>query len=114
MDFSLTPEQEAMQKVAREFAENKICPIAAKYDESEETPLEILREMSRLGFSTLTLPEEYDGGGVDGITACLVIEELARGCAGITTSAAANSLAAYPIFIAGSEEQNFLAASSNV
>jgi len=105
MPFKLSSEQEVMQKVAREYAENKIRPIAAKYDEAEETPLEIIKEMSRLGFSTLTIPEEYGGGGVDALTACLVIEELAWGCAGITTSATANSLAAYPILLFGNEEQ---------
>ncbi len=94
-----------MQKAAREYAEKAIAPVAAKYDEENETPIDLLREMVLQGYSTMTIPEEYGGGGMDCVTSCLVVEELARGCAGITTSAAANSLAAYPILVGGSHEQ---------
>ncbi len=105
MNFSLTEEQLTMQKMARDYAENKIEPVAAECDEKNEVPMELLQDMILQGFSTMTIPQEYGGSGVDMITACLVIEELARACAGITTGAAANSLASYPILIAGSHEQ---------
>ncbi len=105
MNFSLTEEQLTMQKMARDYAESKIEPVAAEYDEKNEVPMELLQDMILQGFSTMTIPQEYGGSGVDMITACLVIEELARACAGITTGAAANSLASYPILIAGSHEQ---------
>lgn len=105
MNFDFTEEQLTMQKAAREYADKKIIPVAAEYDEKEETPVELLRDMIAQGFSTMTIPEEYGGGGMDCLTACLVVEELSRGCAGIATSAAANSLAAYPILIAGTHEQ---------
>jgi len=105
MNFDFTAEQVDMQKAAREYAEKAIAPVAAKYDEENETPIDLLREMVLQGYSTMTIPEEYGGGGMDCVTSCLVVEELARGCAGITTSAAANSLAAYPILVGGSHEQ---------
>lgn len=105
MNFYLTEEQKAMQKMARDYAENKIEPVSAEYDEKDEVPMDLLRDMIIQGFSTMTIPQEYGGGGLDGVTACIVIEELARGCAGITTGAAANSLASYPILIAGTHEQ---------
>jgi len=94
-----------MQKAAREYAENRIVPVAAECDEKNETPVELLRDMILQGYSTMTIPEEYGGGGLDCLTACLVVEELSRGCAGISTSAAANSLAAYPILVGGTHEQ---------
>ncbi len=105
MNFDFTPEQVDMKKAAREYAEKAMIPVAAKYDEENETPIDLLKEMIHQGYSTMTIPEEYGGGGMDCVTSCLVVEELSRGCAGITTSAAANSLAAYPILVGGSHEQ---------
>ena len=105
MNFDFTAEQLDMKKAAQEYAEKAIMPLAAKYDEENETPIELLKEMIFQGYSTMTIPEEYGGGGMDCVTSCLVVEELSRGCAGITTSAAANSLAAYPILVGGSHEQ---------
>lgn len=105
MDFELNTEQKTMQKAAREYAENRIAPVAAEYDEKNETPIELLRDMILQGYSTMTIPEEYGGDGMDCLSACLVVEELSRGCAGIATSAAANSLAAYPILVGGTHEQ---------
>lgn len=103
--FPLTQEQLAIQKMAREFTDKFIVPVAAEYDEKEEFPHEILRKMWENGLINLTVPEELGGPGLDTLTACLVIEELGRGCAGITTAAAANSLALYPILLSATEEQ---------
>ncbi len=105
MDFELTTEQLAMQKMARDYAENEITPIAAEYDEKEEMPVDFIRKMVAEGFSSVSLPEEYGGAGMDEVTVCLVTEELGRGCAGIATGIGANSLAMLPILLAGSEEQ---------
>ncbi len=105
MDFELTTEQLAMQKMARDYAENEIAPIAAEYDEKEEMPVDFIRKMVAEGFSSVSLPEEYGGAGMDEVTVCLVTEELGRGCAGIATGIGANSLAMLPILLAGSEEQ---------
>ncbi len=105
MNFNFTEEQLDMKKAAQEYAEKEIMPVAARFDEENETPLELLKDMILQGYSTMTIPEEYGGGGLGCLTSCLIVEELARGCAGITTSAAANSLAAYPILLAGTHEQ---------
>lgn len=103
--FTLTSEQLAIQKMAREFTEKEIIPVAAKYDEQEEFPGQVIQKMWETGLVNFTVPEELGGAGLDALTACLVTEELGRGCAGIATVAAANSLALYPILIAGTEEQ---------
>lgn len=105
MDFELTTEQLAMQKMACEYAEKEIAPVAAEYDEKEEMPVDLVRRMIAEGFSSINIPEEYGGAGMDEVTVCLVTEELGRGCAGIATGVGANSLAMLPILIAGSEEQ---------
>lgn len=103
--FTLTPEQLAIQKIAREFAEKEIMPVATEYDEQEKFPAEVIQKMWETGLVNFTVPEELGGAGLDTLTTCLVTEELGRGCAGITTVAAANSLALYPILISGTEEQ---------
>lgn len=103
--FSLTAEQVAIQKMAREFTEKEIMPVAAEYDEQEKFPAPVIQKMWETGLVNFTVPEELGGAGLDTLTSCLVTEELGRGCAGITTVAAANSLALYPILISGTEEQ---------
>ena len=105
MDFELNAEQMAVQKMTREFVEKEVIPVAAHYDEIEETPVDLVRKMVRQGFASITWPEKYGGAGMDLVTLCLVTEELGRGCAGIATGVGANSLAALPILLAGYEEQ---------
>jgi acyl-CoA dehydrogenase len=103
--FTLTPEQTAIQKMARDFTEKEIMPVAARYDEQESFPFPVIQKMWETGLVNFTVPEALGGAGLDTLTACMVTEELGRGCAGIATVAAANSLAIYPILIAGTEEQ---------
>ncbi len=105
MDFEMTEEQINMQKKAREAAEKEIAPVAARCDEEEEMPVELVRELASRGFSVITVPQEYGGLGMDELTLCLATEELGWGCAGIATSVGANSLASYPIILGGNEEQ---------
>jgi acyl-CoA dehydrogenase len=103
--FTMTPEQSAIVKMARDFTEKEVIPEAARFDEQESFPYPVMQKMWELGLVNFTVPENLGGAGLDTLTACMVTEELGRGCAGITTVAAANSLALYPILIAGSEEQ---------
>lgn len=103
--FTLTQEQLAIQKMAREFTEQEIIPVAAEYDEQEKFPAPVVQKMWETGLVNFTVPDALGGAGLDTVTACVVTEELGRGCAGIATVAAANSLALYPILIAGSDEQ---------
>ena len=60
--------------------------------------------MRETGLFNLAIPEQYGGPGIDKISHALVVEELARGCAGVTTSVEANSLSSYPIQVGASEE----------
>lgn len=106
VDLQLTGEQEQMRQLAHKFSEQEIRPRATQFDESEETPWDIIQKAGRVGLTSYPYPEEYGGGGVTSIlTSCLVAEELAWGCLGIATAIIGAGLAAAPIMLAGSREQ---------
>jgi len=105
MDFRLSDEQLALQEAARRFAQQEIKPIAAAHDQSSEMPMGVMRKAWELGLSCTTIPAEYGGVGLCALDAALVVEELAWGCSGVTTSLMANDLGLTPVLVAGSEEQ---------
>ncbi len=105
IDFSLTEEQKALQKLARDFAQNEMAPVAAEHDESGEFPWPIVRKAHELGLMNIIIPEEYDGMGGSALEECLVAEEFFAGCAGMGSSMMANNLAITPIILAGTPEQ---------
>ncbi len=106
MFFALTPKQEMLQKLYREFAENEVAPLAAEIDESGEFPSETVKKMAKLGFLGLPFPKEYGGAGADTISYAIAVEEMSRVCAstGVILSAHV-SLAANPIYQFGTQEQ---------
>ncbi len=105
MNYFLTEEQEAFQQLAYEFAQGKIAPVAAEYDVKGEFPWPIVKEMARMDFFRLWIPEEYEGLG-GGITELSIItEEFSRACGGIALALAGTALGTFPILIAGNEEQ---------
>ncbi|MCZ6785306.1 MAG: acyl-CoA dehydrogenase family protein [Proteobacteria bacterium] len=105
MEFELNDEQLALQQTARRFAREQIAPVAAHYDQSGEFPRELLKKTWELGLINTCVPAEYGGIGVGILESCLIIEELAWGCSGITTSIMCNDLGLMPIVVAGSEDQ---------
>jgi acyl-CoA dehydrogenase len=105
MDFGLSDEQALLQQTARRFAREQIAPIAAECDQTAEFPRAVLEEAWKLGLSTTIIPPQYGGVGLSSVDSCIVTEELAWGCAGITTSIMCNDLGLMPILIAGSEDQ---------
>lgn len=106
MNFQLTEEHEMIRKMVRDFAANEVAPTAAERDEEERFDREIFDKMAELGLTGIPWPEEYGGIGSDYIAYCIAIEELSRVCAstGVTLSAH-TSLAGWPIYKFGSEEQ---------
>ncbi len=105
ISFELSEEQRAVQKVAHEFAEREIRPLAAEYDEREEYPEWFVEKAFRAGLTYTYVPEEYGGQGMDFLTACIVNEELSWGCCGFATILGANNLGVTPLLVAGNEEQ---------
>jgi len=106
MDFSLTEDQEMIQAAAREFAQNEIAPVAARFDESGEFPEETIRKAGELGFMGIEVPEEYGGAGLDAVGYVLMMEEIAAADAAHSTIVSVNnSLYCNGILLFGSEEQ---------
>lgn len=106
VDFALTEEQEELRRVAREFAQNEIAPVAMPFDKTGEFPWEIYRKAYDIGLMNTSAPTAYGGGGLSAIECCLIVEELGAACAGITTSIMVNDLALMPILVGGSVEQH--------
>jgi alkylation response protein AidB-like acyl-CoA dehydrogenase len=83
ISFQLTDEQRELQQLAHDFAERELRPIAAEWDEREDSPPDLLGKAARLGLTSYAIPREYGGGGVDAVTSALIAEELSWGCAGL-------------------------------
>jgi acyl-CoA dehydrogenase len=105
VDFALTEEQEELRRVAREFAQNEMAPVAMQYDKTGEFPWEIYRKAYDIGLMNASVPTAYGGGGLSALECCLIIEELGAACAGMTTSIMVNDLGLMPILVGGSAEQ---------
>ncbi|MDA8193158.1 MAG: acyl-CoA dehydrogenase family protein [Thermaerobacter sp.] len=106
MDFALTTDQLELREWAHGFAEREMRPVAAHYDELEETPWPVLEKAAAAGLLSYAIPEEYGGAGLSGLVNQLVVgEELFWGCAGIATAMGGIGLAALPILEMGSDEQ---------
>ena len=105
VDFALTEEQEELRRVAREFAQKEVAPVAMHYDKTGEFPWAIYRQAYDIGLMNPSVPAAYGGGGLSALECCLIVEELGAACAGITTSIMVNDLALMPILVGGSEEQ---------
>ena len=106
MNFKLSEEHEMIRKMVRDFAENEVAPTAAERDEEERFDREIFDQMAELGLTGIPWPEEYGGIGSDYLAYVIAVEELSRVCAstGVTLSAHV-SLASWPIYKFGTEEQ---------
>ncbi|TYS69612.1 acyl-CoA dehydrogenase [Sutcliffiella horikoshii] len=106
MNFLLSEEHEMIRKMVRDFAKNEVEPTAAERDEEERFDMEIFKKMADLGLTGIPFPEEYGGIGSDYLAYCIAVEELSRVCAstGVTLSAH-TSLASWPIYKYGTEEQ---------
>ena len=105
MDYFLTEEQQMIQDLARQVAEEKILPVRAELDETEEYPGELIKHLAQADLCGLNIPEEYGGMGMGGFEHALAVEQISRVCCGVATAYAAGMLGAYPILLYGSEEQ---------
>jgi butyryl-CoA dehydrogenase len=106
MNFSLTEDQLAVLKMAREFAQNEVLPKAAEIDREHRHPTELVKRMAELGFLGIAMPEQYGGAGFDHVSYALAMEEISRACAstGVIMSVN-NSLVCDPIYRFGTDAQ---------
>jgi butyryl-CoA dehydrogenase len=105
-DLALTEEQELAQRTARDFAREKVLPLAREIDEKGRIPPELIAEMASLGFLGIYVPESYGGAGLDALSYALVCEEINRACAstGVVMSSHV-SLVVDPLLHHGSDAQ---------
>ena len=103
--FELTEEQRMVRDLAREFAENEIAPQAAHHDQTGEFPRAICEKAFEVGLLNPGLPEELGGAGMSCLMECIIAEELAAACSGISTAMMVNSLATAPLLVGATPEQ---------
>ena len=103
--LELSAEQKSLRDSARAFARDKMAPLAREADRLSEFPPSVLSAAYELGLVNLVISDTTGGTGLSNLDAVIVMEELAWGCAGMTTSFVANDLALVPIQLAGTAEQ---------
>jgi short-chain 2-methylacyl-CoA dehydrogenase len=106
VNFDLSPEHELIRSTVREFAEERVAPVAEELDREHRFPYELVEQMAELGLMGMPIPEEYGGGGTDTLSYAIAVEELTRIDSSVAITMAAHvSLGTMPIFLFGSEEQ---------
>jgi short/branched chain acyl-CoA dehydrogenase len=106
MNFDLEHEHELVRDTVRQFAQEKIAPVAEELDREHRFPYGIVADLARLGLMGMTIPEEYGGAGTDTLSYAIAIEELTRIDSSVAiTVAAHHSLGTLPVYYFGSEEQ---------
>jgi alkylation response protein AidB-like acyl-CoA dehydrogenase len=106
MNFDLEQEHELLRSTVREFAEQRVAPVAEELDRESRFPYDLVAELGELGIMGMTIPEEYGGAGTDTVSYAIAVEELTRIDSSVAiTVAAHHSLGTLPIFYFGSEEQ---------
>jgi short/branched chain acyl-CoA dehydrogenase len=106
LNFELDNEHELVRSTVREFAQERVEPVAEELDRESRFPTELVAGMAELGLMGMTIPEKYGGAGTDTLAYALAVEELTRVDSSVAiTMAAHHSLGTLPIFYFGTEEQ---------
>jgi alkylation response protein AidB-like acyl-CoA dehydrogenase len=106
VNFGLTDEQELIRRTVRDFAVNRVAPVAEELDREARFPYELVAELGELGLMGLPIPEEYGGAGGDTVSYAIAIEELTRIDSSVAITVAAHtSLGTMPIYMFGTEAQ---------
>ena len=106
LGFRLNEEQESFRLAVRSFAEKSLAPQVDELEAREAFPMDLFRELGRLGYLGVGYPEEYGGSGGDMVMRCLLIEEIGRVNCGFAAALLAHvGLGCIPILRFGTEEQ---------
>src|SRR3982075_3128505 len=106
MDLSLSPEQQEIRKLVRDFAAREVKPRAEAIDQSGEFPRDLVDKAANLGLLGVLVPDAYGGAGLDHVSFAIFIEEVARFCASTAVILDVhNSVGTEPLVLFGSEEQ---------
>lgn len=106
MNFQTAELTQQVAQTASDFARQHIKPFVMDWDESQAFPLEVFKEMGKLGLMGVMVPEEYGGAGLSYFEYVAIIQEIAKVCGSVGLSLAAhNSLCTGHIMTFGNEEQ---------
>jgi len=106
MDFTFSPEHQALRRLVREFAETEVAPLAAEIDRQHRVPRETLRKLGEIGLLGVCFPQEYGGMGAGETGYCILMEELGRVCTSTATCVGAHiGIGAMAIHLDGNPEQ---------
>jgi alkylation response protein AidB-like acyl-CoA dehydrogenase len=106
MNFQQDEITQQVAATARDFAKQHILPHVMEWDESQEFPVQVFKELGKLGMMGVLVPEEYGGAGLGYFEYNVIIQEIAKVCGSIGLSVAAhNSLCTNHILSFGNEAQ---------
>ncbi len=110
MDFTLSEDQAAFQKVARDFARDRMLPHAAAWDRDKTFPVDTLREAASLGFGGIYVRDDVGGSALSRFDAALIMEELSAACPSTAAYISIHNMAAWMIdaFADQAQRQRFL------
>lgn len=104
-NFDLSPEQQSLIELARDFGAKEMAPHIEHYDVTGEYPWPIIKKAHELGLMNTHIQPEFGGLGLSVLDGCLIAEELTSFCSGMYTAMEANGLAQAPLIVAGNDEQ---------
>jgi alkylation response protein AidB-like acyl-CoA dehydrogenase len=102
--MTLSEEQHEFRAVVRQFAEDKIAPLAAETDRTAEYSWDAFHALQSMELTALSYPVEYGGSGADQVTQAIVAEELARACASTSLMFLISKLGMLPVINFGSDD----------
>ena len=106
MTFEFTEEQRMIRDMVKKFTDREIRPLAAEIDRKKQIPPELIQKAVENGLMGIAIPEAYGGSGFGEVGYCIMMEELAHGCASFAITVAAHqSIGCMPILLDGSEGQ---------
>ena len=106
MEFLETELTQQVAQTAKDFAQQHIKPYLMEWDESQEFPIHVFKELGNLGMMGVLVPEQYGGTGLGYFEYNVIIQEIAKVCGSIGLSLAAhNSLCTNHILTFGNENQ---------
>jgi len=111
MSYQLNEEQKMIQAMVKDLAREAILPTAAERDKTKEFPKDIIKQMGELGLMGMSVPNEYNGAGVDTISYSLALQEIGYACASTAIIMSVhNSVSCGPIYRFGSDflKENYL------
>jgi alkylation response protein AidB-like acyl-CoA dehydrogenase len=103
--FELTEDQALIQDAARRFAEDRLKPQAAEWDEKKIFPVDVLKESAELGFAGIYTRDDVGGSGMSRVDAALIFEQLSRGCVSTAAFISIHNMVSWMIDSWGTENQ---------